>query len=136
MHRNILIVDDEPYNLMGLQILIKLSFSNLGFKEHYIEDLIHEATNGQDAVDKVEMNLINNKSSYGIIFMDCSMPIMNGYDASVAIRKYYKKHKVNQPMIVACTGHTESGYILKAWRHAIDEVIPKPANINVISQIL
>ena len=47
--------------------------------------------------------------------MDCSMPIMNGYDASVNIRKYYKKNNINQPMIVACTGHTESGYISKAF---------------------
>ena len=64
------------------------------------------------------------------------MPIMNGYDASIAIRKYYKKKRLNQPMIVACTGHTEEDYIFKAWRHMMDEVIPKPANIAVIKQIL
>jgi coenzyme F420-reducing hydrogenase delta subunit len=31
-------------------------------------------------------------------------------------------------MIVACTGHTEHEYILKAWNHSIDEVLPKPTN--------
>ena len=118
---------------MGLQILLKFAFKKLGIKEEIVNEMVHEANNGQDAVNKVESNHIHNKSSYGIIFMDCSMPIMNGYDASVNIRKYYKKHKINQPMIVACTGHTEPGYIHKAWRYAIDEVIPKPANLNVIT---
>ena len=39
-------------------------------------------------------------------------------------------------MIVACTGHTENEYIKKAWRHSIDEVIAKPANIEVVRVLL
>lgn len=39
-------------------------------------------------------------------------------------------------MIVACTGHTETEYIKKAWRHQMDEVVPKPANISIIKSIL
>ena len=39
-------------------------------------------------------------------------------------------------MIVACTGHTEEEYIKKAWRYEIDEVVPKPTNIQVIKEIL
>jgi len=45
------------------------------------------------------------------------MPIMNGYDASDAIRQYVKDRNFMQPMIVACTGHTEDEYIKKAWEH-------------------
>ena len=68
--------------------------------------------------------------------MDCSMPIMDGYDASEAIRKYQKANKLTQPLIIACTGHTEKEYIEKAWSHRIDEVIPKPASIEVVKSIL
>jgi YesN/AraC family two-component response regulator len=39
-------------------------------------------------------------------------------------------------MIVACTGHSENEYILKAWRHSIDEVLPKPTNLNILKEIL
>lgn len=39
-------------------------------------------------------------------------------------------------MIVACTGHSENEYVKKAWRHQMDEVVAKPANIEVISEIL
>lgn len=39
-------------------------------------------------------------------------------------------------MIVACTGHVENEYILKAWRFGMDEVVPKPATEAVIREIL
>ena len=43
------------------------------------------------------------------------MPVMNGYDSTVEIRKYYKKKKVEQPKVIALTGHTEDIYIEKAF---------------------
>ena len=55
--------------------------------------------------------------SYGLIFMDCSMPVMNGYEASREIRSFLKSNHFMQPMIVAITGHTEDEYIEKAWEN-------------------
>ena len=68
--------------------------------------------------------------------MDCSMPVMNGYDATDEIRNFIRGHKFLQPMIIACTGHTEDEYIKKAWHHQMDEVVPKPMNVAVLRQIL
>ena len=42
--------------------------------------------------------------------MDCSMPIMNGYEASDEIRTFVKNDNILQPMIVATTGHREKEY--------------------------
>jgi len=39
-------------------------------------------------------------------------------------------------MIVACTGHTEEEYIQKAWRHQMDEVLPKPTNVEIVKVVL
>jgi len=47
--------------------------------------------------------------------MDASMPILDGYQATEAIRNYVRMQNILQPMIVATTGHTEPEYIQKAW---------------------
>ena len=61
--------------------------------------------------------------------MDVSMPIMNGFEATDKIRKFIRINQFEQPLVVACTGHTEEEYIQKAWTHQIDEIIQKPTNI-------
>ena len=68
--------------------------------------------------------------------MDCSIPVMNGYEKSRAIRSFLKNNDFMQPMIMACTGNTEDEYIEKAWEYKMDEVVPKPTNVHVISVIL
>ena len=55
--------------------------------------------------------------------MDLSMPILNGFEATDLIRNFTRRKNMFQPMIIACTGHTEDEYLQKAWSHQIDEVI-------------
>ncbi len=47
--------------------------------------------------------------------MDLSMPVMDGFEATKQMRKFIRGKGLNQPMIVACTGHTEEEFINKAW---------------------
>lgn len=79
-----------------------------------------------------------NKMSYGIIFMDCSMPIMNGFECTDKIRSYLEEVCIQeeQPRIIAITGHTEKEYIQQAWNYKMDELVPKPAKFEVIREIL
>ena len=39
--------------------------------------------------------------------MDCSMPVMDGNDASDLIKHFLAQRNIPQPMIVATTGHTQ-----------------------------
>ena len=50
--------------------------------------------NGKAAIEKVKNAYKSRKYSYGLIFMDCSMPIMNGYDASDEIRRFIKSKNI------------------------------------------
>lgn len=72
--KKVLLVEDNLINVMvGKQILEK-------------ENLIVEvANNGEIAVDKVL------KNKYDLILMDIQMPVMDGYTASIEIRKFNKE---------------------------------------------
>ena len=96
---------------------------------------INFANNGVEAVRLVRDNL-KEGILYGLIFMDCSMPFLNGYQATQQIRDLYDQHGHQQPLIIACTGHVENEYIQKAWRYGMDEVLPKPATEAIIRDIL
>ena len=48
------------------------------------------------------------ESSFKLILMDCNMPFMDGYDCADAIRKLLYEKSIEQPIIVAVTGHTET----------------------------
>ena len=66
---------------------------------------------------------------YALILMDCSMPILDGYQTSKLIRKCIKNNKMHQPKIIATTGHTEEQYIQKAFDSEMNEVLPKPIDL-------
>jgi CheY-like chemotaxis protein len=66
--------------------------------------------NGLEAYEKVMENIETNKGLYcdfNLIFIDNNMPIMDGCDATLKIRKYMHKMDLEQPIIICVTGHTE-----------------------------
>ena len=65
----ILIVDDEPVN----RLVLRESLQQAGF-------YVVEATNGMEAVDWCK------KRKFDLVFMDCLMPVMDGFAAATAIQ--------------------------------------------------
>ena len=128
--KRILIVDDEPFNLNGLKIIFKMTLKRMDIDPRIMDDIIDSACNGKEALNRVQRLNQEDKGQYALIFMDCSMPIMDGYEATCRIRQFYQSNEMDQPYIVACTGHTEEEFIRKAWHKKMDEVIPKPAGIE------
>jgi CheY-like chemotaxis protein len=66
--------------------------------------------NGKEAYEKVMENTELNDGlfcDFNLIFIDNNMPIMDGCDASLLIRKYMDKMNLEQPIIICVTGHTE-----------------------------
>jgi CheY-like chemotaxis protein len=75
-----------------------------GYKD--IMSYVDQAFNGLEAVQSVK-KAYHEGYSYAIIFMDASMPLLDGYEATDEIRKFIRRMNILQPMIVATTGHTE-----------------------------
>jgi signal transduction histidine kinase/AmiR/NasT family two-component response regulator len=72
----IMVVEDNPVNQ---KVMIKL-LEKHGYKPSVV------ASNGREAVEKFEKYLWDDKF-FDIILMDCQMPELDGYQATVAIRK-------------------------------------------------
>lgn len=88
-NRRILIVDDEPFNIIGLTIILQQLKGYSGIKS-----LIDTAKNGLDALNTFKKAFKSRKHSYGLIFMDCSMPILDGFESAENIRKFCRKHSM------------------------------------------
>lgn len=75
---------------------------------------IDEATSGHKALELVKeeaKKAVDGELSYCIIFMDCNMPHMDGYQCTSKIRNYLYSKKIKQPLITAVTGHQEQVYV-------------------------
>ena len=107
----ILIVDDQSFNIDALQVILKYS---IGIDS----EICDKANNGEQALNMVKKDVDENNRglfcSYDLIFMDCNMPFMDGYDATTAIREFLFEKKIRQPIISAITGHTEQSYVNRA----------------------
>ena len=143
--KRIMVVDDEVFNIYAIQGLMQV----LGMP-HELEN-VDVCYNGEQAVDLVRKAIQENDADrYSLILTDCSMPFMDGYQASQKIRKLMQDTKIDdsqsnheiqarvddQLQIIAITGHVEPEYIIKAHKHGINHVFPKPMPIVKLGHIL
>jgi len=109
----VLVVDDNEINK---RLLAKvLENENL--------EVIY-ASNGEEAVR------LRKENSFDIIFMDIQMPIMDGVDASKAIRKYEKKNDISPVPIVALTANTGKDDRDTYLNAGMTDYMPKPIMIE------
>ena len=113
---------------------MQLSLSRLGIKG--ISRLIDRAYNGLEAFTKVKDSFKSGQHIYSLIITDLSMPVMDGFDEAIAVRSFYQEYNVPQPLIVMCTGHVENEFIQRAWTCKIDEVLPKPVDVECLRSIV
>ena len=90
------------------------------------------ATNGREAVDKIAAS---KPGQYQCILMDIQMPVMDGYEASRAIRALDNKELAEIP-IVAMTANAFSEDVKKAREAGMNAHIAKPIDVNVLVNTL
>lgn len=73
---------------------------------------------------------------FDLIFMDCQMPEMDGYEATRKIREYEKEYGQGRTPIVAFTANAMTGDKDKCLQSGMDDYITKPAQIKVLENIL
>ncbi|MBP3814851.1 MAG: response regulator, partial [Butyrivibrio sp.] len=110
-----LLVDDMPTNR---KIAVKLLERN-GFT-------VEQAENGQEAVEIVRNST---PGHFDVILMDVQMPLLNGYEATMAIRSL-PDPLVSQVPIVAMTANAFYEDIRKAKEAGMDGHIAKPIDVK------
>lgn len=113
----ILVVDDDMLNQSMMRVLLT--------REGHQVDL---ASNGLEALEQVKL------SRYDIVLMDLQMPVMDGIEASRAIRQW--ENGGRHTFIVALTASffPEEGNIL--YEAGIDNYISKPFDLEHIRRLL
>ena len=92
--KRILIVDDDLMNIMVAELYCK--HYKIGFKS---------VSNGIDAVEYIEKEVIENNNRLDFILMDCNMPIMNGFQATFEIIEKLKKSNKSAIPVVGMTAN-------------------------------
>ncbi|MGE5382705.1 MAG: response regulator [Omnitrophica WOR_2 bacterium] len=102
----VLIAEDNLLN----QKIIAVMMQRLGWSFCIVE-------NGRKAVDECNLN------DYDVVLMDIDMPVMNGWDATIEIKR-------NSPQIpvIALTAYSEETFREKSYSVGMDYFLAKPYN--------
>mmetsp|Transcript_24881 Transcript_24881/g.38688 ORF Transcript_24881/g.38688 Transcript_24881/m.38688 type:complete len:282 (+) Transcript_24881:612-1457(+) len=120
----ILIVDDEPFNVDSLQVVLQCALPQAVGLERRID----RAYNGQEAVEQFKQ-AVEGDLRYTLVLMDCNMPKMDGYTATALIKQYARDVGAAVPYVVAVTAHSEEKYVERCLESGMDFVLPKPAGV-------
>ena len=90
-----------------------------------------EIERAADGVECIEMLEKSEPGYYDIILMDIQMPVMNGYEAALKIRRIDDKAKAEIP-IIAMTANAFSEDKDKALEVGMNDHVPKPIDMNVV----
>ena len=88
-----------------------------------------------DGAQAVERFQSSPEGWYEIIFMDIQMPVMNGYDATRAIRKL-PRPDADSVWIVAMTANAFMEDVQLSREAGMNEHISKPVDVDRLTEIL
>jgi len=115
----VLVVEDNAINQRVAQGLLK----KFGVR-------VDIAANGEEAIRSLE------NFPFDLVFMDCQMPVMDGYQATKKIREVESKVLNREIPIIAMTANSMQGDQEKCLSVGMNDFISKPVNPNKVEDAL
>lgn len=117
----ILVAEDNPVNRMVIEGLLR----KLGIQPDFVED-------GLAAV-----NVATDKTKrYDVILMDCEMPQLDGFEASMRIRAWEEQHDYAPLSIIALTAHIEVEHKERVFDSGMNYFLSKPITLDKVREAL
>ncbi|MBP7497883.1 MAG: response regulator [Bacteroidales bacterium] len=113
--KTILVVEDDESNFLFMKYALKKTRAR-----------VLRATDGREAIEMCEMN-----PKINLVLMDIQLPILNGYDATVEI----KKSRENLP-VLAQTAYVSETDKNRCFDCGCNEFIAKPIDKNTLLEII
>jgi CheY-like chemotaxis protein len=113
----VLVVEDNLVNLQVCERILK----NLGCD-------VERALNGLEALERLAVR------TYDLVFMDCNMPVMDGYDATRRLRS--QEAAGARTPVVALTANAMQDDLERCLAAGMDDCLGKPIDRERIAEVL
>jgi len=115
----ILLVEDNRFN----QMVAKGILEKLGYK-------VTVVNNGVESIEILE------KEEFSLVLMDCQMPVMDGFQATINIRSEDSKVLNPKIPIIAMTAHAMKGDKERCLQAGMDDYLSKPINPKLMHNMI
>jgi signal transduction histidine kinase/CheY-like chemotaxis protein len=116
-NRQILLAED---NLINQKVALR-QLAKLGYQ-------VDVAGNGQEVLEKLD------HKHYDMILMDCHMPVLDGYETTILIRRLPDKRR--STVIVALTASAMKADLEQAIASGMNDFLSKPVKIEQLQQTI
>jgi len=128
------ISDENKRFIVGAEILlVEDNRAHRTVATILLEDLgcqITIARNGEEAIEKAKTH------PFDLILMDCEMPEMDGFEASIILGKMKKHGEIRDVPIIALTAHTMLGDREQCLKAGMNDYLVKPLEKSELHDLL
>jgi signal transduction histidine kinase/CheY-like chemotaxis protein len=115
----VLVVEDDPVNrLVAVEMLRHLGLS------------VVEAGDGLDALQQ----LVHRR--FSLVLMDCSLPVLDGFTATVELRQREARQGLTRVPVIATTAHALDRDASAGQEAGMDGMLAKPYTLEELSDVL
>ena len=118
--RNVLLVEDNDANRKVMEAML----AKLGMR-------VDHAENGQAALDAIQGGRVPD-----LVLMDCQMPVMDGFEATIQLRRWQTRAQLPHLPVIALTANAFEGDRKRCMEVGMDDFMSKPVNMDALRLML